>query len=449
MTEQTVTTPNTDIARSTPDWFANSVIYQIWLRSFTPEGTLAAATQRLADIAQLGATVVYLCPVMLSDDDANRAFWSVRQRASFNCNARNPYRAKDYNLIDPEYGDESDLCRFVATAHRYGLRVFMDMVFLHCGPTCTLLEQPNFIQRNEDGTPKVTTWNFPLLNFESKELRQYLINNMTHWVRDCDVDGFRCDVSGNVPQDFWEEARDELEKHRKDIVMVAESDYEPREQVKAFDISYTFKWYDTIKKVMTEGKPASLLYERWEYFQDYYPKGSRFLRYCDNHDLHRASVVFGEQGYKAVATMQFFIDGIPMIYNGQEIGDATPQDLFSHWPIRWEAANLPIQKETRKWHCQLIKARKSNPVFSHGKTQWLKHDQPDNIVAFTRTHENQTALCIINLTNRPIDVVIDLPNLNDKNNWQSLLGQEQAPILNKQQAQISLGNFASSIGMLH
>ena len=74
MTEQTVTTPNTDIARSTPDWFANSVIYQIWLRSFTPEGTLAAATQRLADIAQLGATVVYLCPVMLSDDDANRAF---------------------------------------------------------------------------------------------------------------------------------------------------------------------------------------------------------------------------------------------------------------------------------------------------------------------------------------------------------------------------------------
>ena len=200
--------PNPNAARQAPDWLAKGIVYQLWLRSFTPEGTLAAAEQRMADIASLGANIVYLSPVMLSDDDDRREYWSMRQKASANCNPRNPYRAKDYDKIDPEYGDEKDLARFIATAHRYGLRVMMDLVFLHCGPNCTLLQKPGFIQRNEDGSPKLGGWNFPLLNFESKELRQYLTDNMVYWVKAFNVDGFRADVSGVIPQDFWEDARD-------------------------------------------------------------------------------------------------------------------------------------------------------------------------------------------------------------------------------------------------
>lgn len=417
--ESDKTTPavNTEVARESPRWLSHGIVYQIWLRSFTADGTLAAATQRLADIASLGATVVYLSPVMLSDDDDRREYWSMRQKASANCNPRNPYRAKDYDAIDPEYGDEKDLACFVATAHRYGMRVVMDMVYLHCGTNCTLMDKPGFIQRNEDGTPKLGGWNFPLLNFECDALRSYLTDNMIHWVKAFDVDGFRCDVSGNIPQDFWEDAREKLQAMRADIGMVAESDYEPREQVKAFDVSYSFKWYDAIRKVMCESQPATLLREKWETQRDYYPKGSHFLRYCDNHDLHRADVMFGEQGIKAVATMQFMLDGVPMIYNGQEIGDATPQDLFSHWPIRWEAANLPKQVERRAWYVNLCKVRQSRDVFAEGITTWLDHDQPECVVAFTRHTDNDKVLCVVNLSNRPVSVMMNDIHDIDKIIW--------------------------------
>ncbi|MAX23587.1 MAG: hypothetical protein CMJ19_03700 [Phycisphaeraceae bacterium] len=398
--------PNPNAARQAPDWLAKGIVYQLWLRSFTPEGTLAAAEQRMADIASLGANIVYLSPVMLSDDDDRREYWSMRQKASANCNPRNPYRAKDYDKIDPEYGDEKDLARFIATAHRYGLRVMMDLVFLHCGPNCTLLQKPGFIQRNEDGSPKLGGWNFPLLNFESKELRQYLTDNMVYWVKAFNVDGFRADVSGVIPQDFWEDARDVLEALRPDIGMVAESDYEPREQLKAFDVSYSFKWYDTILKVMCDSQPATLLREKWAYFRNFYPKGSRFLRYCDNHDLHRADVVFGEQGIKAVATMQFMIDGIPMIYNGMEISDGTPQDLFSHWSINWKAANLPKQVTRRQWYVDLCKVRQSRSVFANGQTQWVDHDQDECVVAFTRQTDDDKVLCVVSMCNRPVTVTM-------------------------------------------
>jgi glycosidase len=446
MPDVTPITPNPDTARTAPNWMRKAIVYQIWLRGFTPQGTLAAATQRLADIAQLGATVVYLSPVMLADDDTRREFWSPRQRASVNCNPCNPYRAKDYDAIDPEYGDEADLCRFIATAHRYGLRVLMDMVYLHSGPNCTLTANPEFHQRNEDGSLKLGGWNFPLLNFESKALRQYLIANMTHWVKACDIDGFRCDVSGNIPQDFWEEARDVLQPLREDLAMVAESDYEPREQVKAFDVSYSFKWYNTVKQVVSEGEPAHLLREKWAYFQDYYPKGARFLRYCDNHDLHRADVVFGERGVKAVVTMHMMMDGVPMIYNGQEIGDATPQDLFSHWPIRWEAANLPIQRDKRQWYVKLCQIRKAHDVLVDGQMTWLDHDQSDQAIAFLRHTDEQAILCVINFTNRPVQLTVTLPEKWVAADWKILLGQSEMLVKTGKNLQLSLGGFESFVG---
>jgi glycosidase len=433
-------TPNPDVARQAPQWLINAIVYQLWLRSFTPEGTLAAAEQRLADIASLGATVVYLSPVMLSDDDDRREFWSLRQKASANCNPRNPYRAKDYFKIDPEYGDEKDLARFVATAHRYGLRVMMDMVYLHCGPNCNILDMPGFVQRKEDGSPKLGGWNFPLLNFESKELRQYLTDNMVYWVKCFNVDGFRADVSGAIPQDFWEDARDVLEELRPDIGMVAESDYEPREQIKAFDVSYTFRWFNAIHSVMCDNQPASLLREKWEYFRDLYPKGARFLRYSDNHDLHRADVVFGEQGIKAVATMQFMLDGIPMIYNGMEIGDGTPQDLFSHWPINWKAANLPKQVARRQWYVELCKTRQSRDVFANGTTCWVDHNQPESVVAFTRQNDDDMLLCVVSLSNRPVTVTMS--DLYD--NGQVIWGDGSIENINAKSI-IKLNGFGSMV----
>ena len=110
------------------------VIYQINLRVFTPEGTLAAAEKFLPEVADTGADMIYLCPIAESDPDSDPAHWSIRQKRSLCSNPRNPYRIGDFFRIDPEYGTEADLRSFVRTAHGLNLKVMLDLVYMHAGP---------------------------------------------------------------------------------------------------------------------------------------------------------------------------------------------------------------------------------------------------------------------------------------------------------------------------
>lgn len=399
-------------ARAAPEWLSRGVIYQISLRAFTPEGTLRAAAARLPAVAELGATVVYLCPIMLQDDDLRPEFWSARQKASGANNPRNPYRIKDYGRVDPEYGTEADLRDFVAAAHKAGLRVLLDLVYFHCGPTSTLVNKPDFIQRDAAGKSVMGGWNFPRLNFKSTGLREYLWADMEHWVKDYDVDGFRCDVADQVPLDFWEEARRRLTPLRPDLAMLSEGQ-RAGDQVTAFDLNYGFSWYGAAAGVLTQGRPASSLRATWEKQRSERPRGARVLRYTDNHDLAndmcRPDVLFGERGARAMAVINFTIDGVPMVYNGQEIGDACPHSIFARWPVRWEAACLAKPRATRAFTQQLCKLRRQEAALHSGEVAWIDHDQPDTVVAFLRRAEGREILTVVNLSSRAIKVRLQPP----------------------------------------
>ncbi|MBN8216112.1 MAG: hypothetical protein J0L75_05685 [Spirochaetes bacterium] len=390
-------------ARPTPEWFANGVVYQIWLRSFTPEGTLAAAAKRLGSIAELGANLVYLSPVMLADPDPRREFWSVRQCASVAQNPRNPYRTSNFNRIDPEYGTEADLRAFLAEAHRAGLKVLMDLVYHHTGPTCDLLSRPGFYQLGEDGKPLCNSWHFLRLNLANAELRRYFMDDMRHWLS-CGADGFRFDVSGAVPLDFWEEARRTLGKEKADLIMVAENEGLAEEQALAFDASYSFGWYDRLRQVVVEGADAAVLREHHDRLEAAYPRGSRFLRYSDNHDLHRADVVFGEAASRALTVLHFSMDGIPFLYNGQEIGDTTPQDLFSHWPVRWETSGTPTAKAKREFVRKCCAVRRGPDSPATADFAWIENDRADSVLCFRRREGKRAWFTAINLRNRPVQI---------------------------------------------
>lgn len=398
-------------ARPAPPWLTGGVIYQITMRAFTPEGTLRAARERLPSVADLGATVVYLCPIMLQDDDPRPEFWSARQKASGTNNPRNPYRIKDYGHVDPEYGTEADLRDFVAAAHKLNLRVLLDLVYFHCGPTSNLMDRPGFIQRDAAGKAVTGGWNFPRLNFESRELREYLWADMQHWVRDFQVDGFRCDVADSVPLDFWEEARRRLEPLRPDLVLLSEGQ-RAADQVKAFDISYGFSWYNTAAAVLTKSQPASALRQVWEKQSAERPRGARFIRYTDNHDLandmQRPDVAFGQRAAWAMSVVNFTIDGVPFLYNGQEIGDTSLHSIYARWPVRWEAACLPKPKATLAFYRQLCQLRRGLAALRSGQVAWVDHDQPDAVVAFLRRAAEEQVLSVVNLSNRAVKVRLDL-----------------------------------------
>ena len=332
--------------------------------------------------------------------------------ASGTNNPRNPYRIKDYNRVDPEYGSESDLRAFIATAHKLGLRVLMDLVYFHCGPTSVLMKHPEFFKHDASGKISTGEWHFPVLDFNNPQLREHLWANMTHWVKDFDVDGFRCDVADAVPLDFWEEARTRLEPLRPDLVMLAEGQAK-REQLKAFDLSYSFSWLNAVHAVFSRGEPASSLRALWQKMRDERPRGTRFIRYTENHDivndLLRAEVVLGERGATALAAIHFTLDGVPMLYNGQEIGDTSLQSIYARWPVRWEAACLPKAKAKFAFHQKLCQLRHTEPALTSGEVVWLDNDQSDAVLSFLRRAGSEEIVTVASLSNRKLKVSVELP----------------------------------------
>ena len=227
-------------ARTTPDWFRKGVMYQIQPRAFTVEGTIKAAEAKLPELAAMGVTVVYMCPVTAADDDPREDMWSPRQvKSGFN-NPRNPYRTGDYFHVDPEYGTDEDLRSFVKAAHANGVKVLLDMVFLHCGPSARVLkDHPEYFSYDKDGKIVTEGWRFPKLDFTNRAVHEYFKANMVYWLADFDVDGFRCDVADCIPLDFWEEARDVCERIKDGIVILAEGCRHANTR-HAFDANYNW-----------------------------------------------------------------------------------------------------------------------------------------------------------------------------------------------------------------
>jgi len=403
---------NQQQARPSPEWVTRGVMYQVQARAFTPEGTLAAATACLPQVAALGVDIVYLCPVFVADDDPDPRFWSPRQKASGMNNSRNPYRMKDYYHVDPEYGTDDDLKAFVAEAHRLGMRVLLDMVYLHCGPKAVFLdEHPDFVERDDEGNIVYAAWNFPKLNHANPELREYLWKNMEYWCREFDVDGFRCDVSDGIPLAFWETARERLEKIRPDVALLAEGT-RPADQLKAFDLDYGwgFPW-----------DSAARFRARWEKMRDERPRGgARFLRFIDNHDIandafhNRVEKAWGTRRVNAALALIFTLDGVPFLYNGQEVADTARHSIFGRLPIDWAAGETPAGKARFAFCQKLCAMRHAERALTHGEVVWLDNDRPEAVASFVRRTTGEELLSVVSLSKDPVEVRIAL---QDSASW--------------------------------
>lgn len=408
-------------ARPSPEWITGGVMYQIHPRAFTPEGTLAAAAARLPKLAELGVDILYLCPVFVSDDDMNLDHWSPRQKKSGTNNPRNPYRMKDYYHVDPEYGTDADLKSFIAEAHRLGMRVLLDMVYLHCGPKAVFLEEhPDFIQRDEAGKIVYAEWNFPKLNLANPQLREYLWKNMEYWVAEFGADGFRCDVSDGLPLDFWETARERLEKIRPDIGMLAEG-RRREDQLKAFDLDYGwgFKWDN-----------AAAFRKQWETMHAERPRGgAKFIRFIDNHDIandaydNRVEKAWGTRHVDAALALMFTLDGVPFIYNGQEVADTAKHSIYARLPVDWAAGDTPTGRARFAFCRQLCKLRHTEPALTRGEVVWLDNDAPEAVLSFLRRTADEEILSVVSLSKEAQEVKIQLPR-SGKAGFDVLLADE-------------------------
>jgi cyclomaltodextrinase / maltogenic alpha-amylase / neopullulanase len=379
-------------ARESPAWVSDAVIYQIFPRNFSPEGNFNAITAQLDRLKELGVTILWLMPIHPIGQEKKKG------------TIGSPYAVRDYYAINPDYGVKEDLQRLVRETHRRGMKIIIDIVANHTSWDSVMMKTPEFYTRDSQGRiqPPVPDWaDVADLNYENPKLRDYIIDMLKYWLREFDLDGFRCDVAGFVPTDFWERARTELEKIKPDIVMLAEW-HSPDLMVKAFDLDYAWPFHSAIMDVIFGTRPATALRETWIEERAKFPRNALHMRFSDNHDERRAIVRFGERAALAASALVFTMDGAPLLYNGMEVGDTTESGapaLFEKLPVFWQIAER--RPEFPRFYKQIIALRRQHAALRQGETEWLKNSDDARIVTFVRRADDQEVFVAINLSNRP------------------------------------------------
>jgi len=390
-------------ARSSPDWLRNGVIYEIFPRAFSATGDLNGVTAQLDRLQELGVTILWTMPIHPIGEKLRKGEFG------------SPYAVKDYYAVDPNYGTADDYKRLVSEAHKHGLKVIMDLVAGHTAWDNEMMKRPEFYKHDDRGKviPPMPEWtDVAGLNYGSPALRQYMIGMLKYWVQTCDVDGFRCDSAALVPTDFWEQVRTELTQVKPDIMLLAEAS-KPELLVKAFDVDYDWPMLRTLDNVLIKGAPASQLRVSWEESQRKFPHDALHMRMTDDHDESRAVARFGVHGALAASVLMFTLDGVPMLYNGMEVGDATESGgaaLFGKVPIFWSPSDRPLLRQIYRG---LIRLRKEYAPFRNGRVIWLHNSNEGSLVTFKRADEKNEFVVVINFSNRPSDGKVEIENGQD------------------------------------
>ncbi len=378
-----------ETARPTQSWVRDAVVYQIFPRQYSAKGDFNSITNDLDRLKSVGADILWLMPV--------HPIGELKKKGSIG----SPYAVRDFYAVNPDYGTAADLKRLISESHKRGMKVIIGIVANHTAWDSVMMKNRDFYTRNEKGeiVPPIADWaDVADLNYDNPELRKYIIEMLKFWVREYDVDGFRCDVAGFIPTDFWETARAEVDKVKIDTFWLAEW-HEPDLLVNAFNADYSWSMHSALDEVLHAKKPASAIRDTWIAERARFPKGSIHMRFTDNHDERRAIARFGEKGALAGQSLVFLIDGIPLIYNGMEVGDTTESGapaLFEKLPINW--AFGVRRPEFGKFYDSMTRMRKRYVSLRRGSVRWLDNSSPDRIVSFVREFETEKIVVVINLS---------------------------------------------------
>jgi len=393
--------PNNPSTRTSPDWLRRAVVYEIFPRNFSKEGDFNAITARLDELKHLGVDILWLMPIHPIGEKVKKG------------SIGSPFAVRDFYAINPDYGTTNDFKRLIEEAHKRDIKVVMDIVAGQTAWDSVLMEHPDFYLKDTNGViiPPNPAWtDVAGLNYANQDARRYMIEMMKYWLRDFGVDGFRCDVAPTVPIDFWEAARAELEKINPQVIILADAGAKPELLTKAFDVDSSWGLIGTLNNVMSSVVPANYLKEEWEYIYQQFPKGALHLRFTDNHEETRAVVRYGVDGALAAQVLMLTLDGVPLFYNGMEVGDATESTdpaLFEKMPVFWHPGGRPPLRDIYR---DLIALRKQNAAFYNGDVIWLQNKAPDEIVSFLRRDAKDEFLVLINLSSRRVTGTVDLSN---------------------------------------
>ncbi len=384
-----------------PAWAEAFPFYEVYIRDFTPEGTFKAFESKLAELKELGISNTWLMPI--------HPIGLIGRKGSLGC----PYSVQNYFAVNPEYGSMADFDDLITAAHSLDMKVIIDMVLNHCSNDyIEMPHYPDWFAQDSLGhfTREVADWSDVTdWNFANPQTSVYLDSVLTFWVKEHKIDGFRCDVAGMIPDEFWRNTIPKMQKINPDLYMLAEWETPNMYEV-GFHSTYDWTLYHTMNAYLTGKTTIDDLWQAITRIDTLYSSGAMPLRFIENHDQQRALKVFGEQDYRLYAALIFTLPGIPLLYNGQEAGDTTKPSLFEKETLNWSASN----GEIRKFYQKLLSLRNSEDILRQGILSRIDL-HGDSLLAYTRILDGKSILTLLNFSTQ--EQYLKLPDTVFKNTY--------------------------------
>ncbi|KIC93333.1 1,4-alpha-glucan branching protein [Flavihumibacter solisilvae] len=370
------------------DWSHSTNIYEVNLRQYTREGTFEAFAGELQRLKEMGVEVLWFMPITpIATQNRKGTLGSY-------------YACSDFTSTNPEYGTIADFRNLVDKAHSLGFKVIIDWVANHTGWGHKWTEtHPEYFRKNDKGEFfDANGWDDVIdLDFTNQQMRNEMIEAMRFWIRECNIDGFRCDMAMLVPLDFWVEARTELDKEKK-LFWLAECE-EPHYH-DAFDATYTWEWMHKTEDFARQRTDIGGLDSLLRKYNDQFRQEAFRVYFTSNHDENSWNgTEFEKYGdaFMPLAVFSATWNGIPMLYSGQELPNRKRLKFFDKDPIEWIGNN-----EMHDFYKTLLTLHKQHPALRAGDTSVatyrLKTNQDDKIFAFLRRNGNAEVVVLLNLS---------------------------------------------------
>ncbi|MEO5650735.1 MAG: alpha-amylase family glycosyl hydrolase [Ginsengibacter sp.] len=375
-------------------WSYTANIYEVNLRQYTLEGTFEAFAKSLPRLKDMGIKILWFMPITpISEKDRLGGLGSY-------------YAVKNYKETNPEFGTIDDFKKLVNEAHEMNFKVILDFVADHTGNDHHwITEHPEFYNYEEDnqllhphGWSDVSK-----LNYDVPELREYVIDVMKFWIKECDIDGYRCDMAHLVPLDFWVQAKRKLAKIKDNLFWLGEC--EDPEYHKVFDATYTWRWMhaseEFYQKKMNLQSLLTVLYKSVTEF----PCNAFRTYFTSNHDENSWNGTEYEKygdAAKLFAVFSCTWNGIPMIYSGQELPNKKRLKFFEkeviEWQDRFELHNFYKILLTLKSNNKSLRAGDSNVL-----TEIISHPDDHQVFSYLRKHNKDQVLVVLNCSEEGIN----------------------------------------------
>lgn len=387
------------------NWSKDAVIYEVNIRQYTEEGTFDAFSEHLPRLKEMGIDILWLMPI--------HPIGELNRKGTLG----SYYSVKDFKAVNPEFGTMEDFKSLVDKAHSMGMYVIIDWVANHAAWDNVLVEtNPEFFTTDSLGNfvPPVPDWSDVIdFNYDNKELWDYMIGALKFWVEQANIDGYRCDVAGMVPIEFWNKVRKELDEI-KPVFMLAEWET-PEMHEYAFDMTYAWDFHHLMNDIAQGEKTVKDIDAYWKQEKKEYPANAYRMMFTSNHDENSWNgTVFERMGdaAEAMLVLSATVEGMPLVYSGQEAGLNKRLDFFEKDLIEWK------EHKFYELYKKLFELKKHNKALWNGEfggeINRVKNGNDKNVYSFSREKDGDKIFVIINLSNKSQTVKLNNRSLVGK-----------------------------------